>query len=400
MRHIPLVIIAVSFALTGCKRKQSEDPPPATGDIYSEVVPFGTQPDCPADLTELGVAGDWGHDSSSFEWGYDRSSGLSYSPMFYADTGTDITSIALTVDGGAEEVGFVTVQVGGVDWVDNDWGAAPLYHYPAVTGTIALPMNNDTFPAAGCVAIMAVSEEDLTEAGAATLHINTRRYEEGTGLLDLNLIIIDGTEIFQEELDDAIEVMRSLYTNGDGPTLGTVETYTATHPSGSIIEEEGEDANTLRAITAGESQQAMNVYFISDFVEPGTLGFASGIPGVLGIEGTAGSGVIIAVDGHLMDDGSSLDTQMMGETIAHEAGHQIGLFHTTEEEGGEGGYDVIADTPECPQSQDLDGDGALTAEECINFDGTNFMFWTSGDARQNTMSPIQSDVLYFSTIVQ
>jgi hypothetical protein len=400
VRHIPLLVVVASIATAGCNRKQSEDPPQATGDIFSEVVPFGTRPDCPADLTELGTPGEYGQASSRFEWGFDSFSRLSYSPMFYADTGADIISIALTVDGGSEEVGFITLQIGGVDWVNDDWGADPLYHFPAVTSTIALPMNNETFPTAGCVAVMAVSEEDLTDDGPATLHINTRRYEEGTGLLDLNLVIIDGTEIFQEELDAAIQVMRSLYTAGDGPTLGTVDVFSATHPSGSIIEEEGEDANILRAITAGDSDQAMNVYFISDFVEPGTLGFASGIPGVLGIEGTAGSGVIIAVDGHLNDDGSSLDTQMMGETIAHEAGHQIGLFHTTEEQGGEGGYDVISDTPQCPQSQDTDGDGSLNAEECIDFDGTNFMFWTSGDARQNAMSPIQSDVLYFSTIVQ
>lgn len=159
---------------------------------------------------------------------------------------------------------------------------------------------------------------------------------------------------------------------------------------------ESDDLAILRSTSTDGAAQAMNVFFISDFTEPGSLRIAAGIPGVLGIEGTAGSGVVVAVDGHLDGSGSVVDTQVLGETIAHEVGHQMGLFHTTKADGS---HDPIDDTPACPMSQDSDNDGTLNASECANYGGYNFMFW-SGGVTQDQMSTTQSDVLYFSPIVQ
>ena len=58
----------------------------------------------------------------------------------------------------------------------------------------------------------------------------------------------------------------------------------------------------------------------------------------------------------------------MAVTCAHEVGHYLGLYHTSEHDGG--AHDPIADTPECAS-----GDGACP-------DGDNVMFWTGGGARR------------------
>src|SRR5438309_445465 len=64
---------------------------------------------------------------------------------------------------------------------------------------------------------------------------------------------------------------------------------------------------------------------------------------------------------------SALDTDGMGTTAAHEIGHYLGLYHTSERDGSE--HDPIDDTPECAA-----GDSACP-------DAANVMFWTGGGGR-------------------
>jgi hypothetical protein len=66
-------------------------------------------------------------------------------------------------------------------------------------------------------------------------------------------------------------------------------------------------------------------------------GIAPGIPGAVGRAGTSMSGIILAVG----------DTPATGDglTIVHEAGHFIGLNHTTEL--ADGFADPLSDTPKC-----------------------------------------------------
>jgi hypothetical protein len=78
-------------------------------------------------------------------------------------------------------------------------------------------------------------------------------------------------------------------------------------------------------------------------------------------------------------------------------GHQLGLFHTSESEGDS--FDVLSDTVQCTvETYDADGDGEVSAEECADADGTNFMFWTSGDVTQDQMSAEQAFVLTHSPV--
>ncbi|MFK7986213.1 MAG: reprolysin-like metallopeptidase [Sandaracinaceae bacterium] len=178
--------------------------------------------------------------------------------------------------------------------------------------------------------------------------------------------------------------------------VGPVEVHALPWDS-PFVASEGADINALRAAFVSEDPSRLNVFFVQDFLEEGTLGFAAGIPGPNGLQGTAASGVVISLDSHLDADGE-LDLDTMGETIAHEIGHQLGLFHTTEEDGE--GHDALEGTPECGAEFDDDADGSLTAEECVGQGARNVMFWTSGDVRQTEMSADQTEVIASSVVVQ
>lgn len=98
------------------------------------------------------------------------------------------------------------------------------------------------------------------------------------------------------------------------------------------------------------------------------LGLSAGPPGAAATHGTSKSGVIVsAVD-------YSTAPQDVGKIMAHEGGHFLGLFHTTERGGST--HDPIGDTPECPPSNDTDGNGVMNTAECQGKGAENVMWWT------------------------
>ena len=121
------------------------------------------------------------------------------------------------------------------------------------------------------------------------------------------------------------------------------------------------------------------------------LGLSAGPPGAAGLPGTSKSGVVVTA--------SDLATAPadVGKIMAHEGGHFLGLFHTTERDGGQ--HDPLADTPECPPSADSDGNGRLSVAECAGLDGSNVMFWTLTEGSAS-LSADQSYVLRRNPIVQ
>ena len=98
--------------------------------------------------------------------------------------------------------------------------------------------------------------------------------------------------------------------------------------------------------------ESVNLFFVDDldgYGLSGLLGKAAGIPGSAGVQ-SAFNGVLISLSGHEVYH--HLDDNLLAETIAHESGHFLGLFHTSESNGKL--FDPLSDTPECPDSQDRD----------------------------------------------
>ncbi|HEX4351291.1 MAG TPA: hypothetical protein VHZ95_00230 [Polyangiales bacterium] len=151
----------------------------------------------------------------------------------------------------------------------------------------------------------------------------------------------------------------------------------------------------LFKLSAGASNSALDVFFVADIdASDGDVGgISGGTPIPFGMHGSPGSGVVIAADMFF----ASGDTAAFGLTLAHELGHALGLFHTTELEGTI--YDPLPDTPVCVKSRDANHDGLLDANECDGEGADNLMFPTS-DATDSLLTPDQSAVLQRALILQ
>ena len=383
---------------------------------------------CGRNAPEVGVAGGNGVDTFDVDWTWSRKDQMSYGQSVEFQLGDDITSFAVTIDAGGSPSGVAWLTNDGMvvtdasgDWQYGDaartglvdswdswdsswdsaydtgrdtgwypdgdgWGLGPLWHAPAQAGTLRMPIDGDTYPSPGCVTLLPVAKADL-DGTSGQVHVVTKRSADTLHTIDLNVINLEGSGISDDEVWDAVAEMERIYAAGSTLALGEVTLWyddlgTAYFPAG------GKEIGQLRAGDY-EGDVAMNMFFIADFLgDSGTLGIAAGIPGAMGVQGTAGSGVTVSVETHL-DGGGDIDIPLMGGTMAHELGHQFGLFHTTEADGST--HDVFDDTPEC--TKDPDGDGYVTADECVGSGGENFMFWGAGNVTQEDISTGQATLL-------
>jgi len=392
------LILGASLALAGCPPADDDDD--ATDDDDSTQSTDGDCPeltfDCAGAPTLSG-----GFDTVSFDWTWSDDCSSSIGPMQTFIVPDDIVSLALTIDSADFWTGFALLHVGGetwVDWTGNEgplWEELPLWHYPTIAGSAVLPMDDSTYPNPGCMAVLPIVDYDDATGWPAELTVVSRLAGIDNPAVDLNFVILEGSGITETQVNEALAVMDQLWFEQDGAAVGTVSIETIDYEGG-FVSSEGEDIQDLRA-SYDADEGALAVFFIADFLdEAGTLGIASGIPGPLGVPGTQGSGLVLSVDSHRDFDDTVLTT-LLGETMTHELGHQMGLFHTTEAEGEY--HDGISDTPECTPDFDTNGDGWVDADECEGQGGENVMFWTSTDSfRQDRLTPIQADVFYFSPV--
>jgi len=352
----------------------------------------------------LGEDGAFSVESFDFTYEWSNQMLVAAGPVFLFELPSDISGLAATVDSPGNDVGFafwglnddVFVDAARADETPGAWWSQPFYHWGGVGVAMAMPISSSTLPdGGGCLFVQPAALDDLSGEGAV-LHMVTKRADAdaGAGQIDLNIVIVGNAAISQSELDATIDRVDEVWSGDGGPRVGTVDLFDL---SGSSYIEYRE-SNALRAVTLPDSSpQAINLFIIDDYAdEPGTLGEAGGIPGPLGVQGVDGAGVIVALDGHRFRDGT-LDVTTTGETMAHEVGHQVGLFHTTESDGTT--TESLDDTADCPRSAD-DGDGYFTAEECADYDGRNFMFWVTGCFAQEDVSEEQALVLSRSVVTR
>ncbi len=196
-------------------------------------------------------------------------------------------------------------------------------------------------------------------------------------------------------LDGGLAHMRGLFARAGlevaPPTIIELRDYEAARYARIHLDSESLDMRMLLRRSAEAPEDGVNI-FVVDEITAGAgftiFGVAAGIPGT-SERGSERSGVLAS---NVILDSRMFDERFVGRVLAHEIGHFLGLYHTTEASGA---HDQIADTPACPGY----GYQAPTRKNCLAADGNNLMFWegdTFGDkeiAASGSLTPGQSFVM-------
>ncbi len=132
---------------------------------------------------------------------------------------------------------------------------------------------------------------------------------------------------------------------------------------------------------------SLNVVFTREFAfanGQGTLGVSMGLPGPAALHGSRTSGVVFTGEfiGREIQDGGGRQVDgntYTGNVLAHEVGHYLGLFHTSEVGGRS--FDPLDDTPQCRNN---------FPAGCPDLD--NLMF-PLARASANELSPLQISIV-------
>lgn len=247
--------------------------------------------------------------------------------------------------------------------------------------------------------------------------------DTSSGTLDLNLHFVgletlDGsTAPDDEDFQAILDRVETIYGEA-GITIGDVAYHDVDGGQFSVLTTgavaSDEMLELLKMATPDRDNRAVNLFFVADIENPTSnrslLGVSGGVPGPGPLHGTRRSGVAVNMANYLaaVDGAGDLPTTQdeIALIIAHEVGHYLGLFHTTEanglELGGEdalNGEDPLSDTSRCADEADEDGDGVLSPAECSEADGGNLMFWSPPNNATN-LTASQSEILRRNPVVR
>jgi hypothetical protein len=300
----------------------------------------------------------------------------------------DPTGVALVSDAAAADaIGYSSAQAAGDSAV-----MLTLPHsraYPFHTGTFTYDIRH----------------YDSPDGAPRTVDIYTMVKSGLAAALDVNIFLValpDYTGAGDPALAALIDAFRTSLSHL-GLTLGEVNVVELTGEPAATLTYVGvnEDVNAngqpddmerLFALSGDVGNRYLNLFLVRSIgAGGGILGIAGGIPGPQLVQGTVHSGVVVTTFGGLHELHPA-DVTLQADTMAHELGHYLGLYHTTERGGT--WFDPIGDTPECAAATyDKNRDGVVSAAECENRDGPNIMFWSAAAYPQVTTSADQRYVL-------
>jgi hypothetical protein len=195
-----------------------------------------------------------------------------------------------------------------------------------------------------------------------------------------------------------------------------------------------DELDQMLLLSSAHPGNTINLFLVQSITSKSTaggsvVGIDGTIPGPSSLSGTVHSGAAVSLadlfsgTANCIPGGTSLycGADSVAYIAAHEAGHFLGLFHTTEQDGRD--FDPLTDTPKCPcipcaSSTDLPrcttgGTSSnpifLTASQCsgpsarpacTGAGGDNLMFWQlSAGVSVGTISPQQAAVMALSPAV-
>lgn len=247
----------------------------------------------------------------------------------------------------------------------NDFQTVPALLFDYVNPTLTPP-----------VAQMA----DQLQSGAHTLQVRTDSTdlcyyvleENSPGVsIDFNIYLVGiGLSAEQAETDPNLQAMLdhfdAVYAQF-GVTTGEVRYHEITGDDADAYqivrtELDLQKLVSLSTLPEGGYDAALsaNVFFVRGMQlgggGGGAIGVSQGLPGAAALHGTPSSGVIFTSEYLGMqfqgEQGSVVNgNEFTGIVMAHEVGHYLGLFHTSEQYGQ--GFDPVLDTPRCTRPSDF-----------------------------------------------
>jgi hypothetical protein len=281
-----------------------------------------------------------------------------------------------------------------IDYANPTRGPIPTY--PSPSALSVLVPNRDTLALASgryrfSLAAWQPGFSGPAPVGEAWVSVlENRRGSTATQRLDLNLWFVGTTGLSAATAPDHPRFAKVMarfvrILEGAGVALGEVRYFDVTGPDADryrIVdtsdgwELDEHDALIALSGTLPADNKGVSLFFVEGFTGIGLLGKAGGIPGPPLVHGTSTSGVVVSLADYLSGRNLVAAERSTADTMAHELGHQLGLFHTSEMDGR--AFDPISDTGECAADGfDQNGDGLMAPSECVGRGGDNLMFWTS-----------------------
>ncbi len=261
-----------------------------------------------------------------------------------------------------------------------------------IPNTLALPLQDGTYR----FRVSANAADDVT----VTALVNRRpRLTGGRVSLNVYLVGVPDLKAVYASKDARIRAIRDkldAVLRQVGLRLGEVDYHDVpeSDAAGLTVISDLTELWRLFSLARNNDPARLDLFLIQQFLIPNVVGIAGGIPGPSHIPPTSTTGVAAAVLGN-EDDVE--DTEVLAQTVAHEVGHYLGLFHTTEvdDDAACGApiagrvFDPISDTPMC-------GRATVESRDWLSCpDVTNLLFpiILVPDIDQSLLTPEQGFVL-------
>jgi hypothetical protein len=193
--------------------------------------------------------------------------------------------------------------------------------------------------------------------------------------MDVNLLVVSEVSsdittaaeaLADPEISGAITVLENTYQNDADLNLTlNVNVEIIADTSFISIDTSVEQDNLLKSYPTSLSSDALNLFIVGDlnYLPSDVIGLSAGVPGPFNLHGTIVSGTLAEYTG----DGTGT---ILGYTLAHEFGHFLGLWHTSQTNTAGTAitaHDPIGDTGSCTTAE-----VSASISNCP--DRTNLMF--------------------------